>query len=125
MHIELVLTGEELLDGRVVNTNLADISFHLNNRGYYVSRAVTVGDQPDLLVSTFRESIDRSDIVIVTGGLGPTKDDLTSETLSKVSGMELVKMTGRSRIFAAFFLNGIGLGMIIISSRLMFRKERR
>ena len=82
MRIELIMTGEELLDGRVLNANEATITGLLCEEGWQVSRSVTVGDDPLELETAITEACSRSEIVIMTGGLGPTDDDRTSAVIA-------------------------------------------
>lgn len=86
MHIELLTTGDELVSGQIVDTNspwLMDRFFAL---GETVRRKVAVGDEMDDIVAALREAASRSDLVIVSGGLGPTLDDLTVEAASIAFG---------------------------------------
>src|SRR5882672_11954238 len=76
MRIEIICTGDEILTGKTVNTNFSHISRKLEEVGLSVSWGTTVGDDRDTLLEAFRLAGDRSDAVIVNGGLGPTVDDL-------------------------------------------------
>lgn len=69
MHMKLIMTGEELLDGRVVNSNESEIAGRLLRRGFRVLRSTTVSDDPQRLKQVFAEVQARADIAIVTGGL--------------------------------------------------------
>ncbi|MBS0603435.1 MAG: CinA family nicotinamide mononucleotide deamidase-related protein [Verrucomicrobia bacterium] len=84
MIIEIISIGDELLKGRIVNTNAAFLCSHLQKKGYAVSRQTTLSDQPELLKSGLKEAIARSDLVISTGGLGPTLDDRTREIAAEI-----------------------------------------
>ena len=86
---EILCTGEELLLGDIVNTNAAFLSAELTNLGICVYHHSVVGDDPSRLEDCVREGLLRSDIVVVSGGLGPTKDDLTKETVAKLFGREM------------------------------------
>lgn len=86
---EILSTGDEVLNGVTVDSNAAHIAGVLTEAGVTVLRHVTVGDKLSMLVETFREAGDRADIVVVTGGLGPTSDDLTSEAAAAASGLPL------------------------------------
>ena len=77
--IEIFTIGDELIDGRLVDTNAAHIASLLGDHGYSVTRHLSVGDERGRLVAALREAAPRSDVVIATGGLGPTTDDLTAE----------------------------------------------
>ena len=86
---EILCTGEELLLGDIVNTNAAFLSAELTALGICVYHHSVVGDDPKRLGDCVSEALSRSDIVIVSGGLGPTKDDLTKETVAKLFGREM------------------------------------
>ena len=86
---EILCTGEELLLGDIVNTNAAFLSAELTKLGICVYYHSVVGDDPVRLSECVSEGLLRSDIVIISGGLGPTKDDLTKETVAKLFGREM------------------------------------
>lgn len=91
MDCELLTVGNELLLGFVVDTNAAEMSQLLAAAGVRVRRRGTVGDTPDDVRQAVRAALDRSGTVIVTGGLGPTKDDLTKHAVAEVFGRKLVR----------------------------------
>ena len=78
--------GDEILIGQIVDTNSSHISRALNDLGIRVSEMVSTGDKAEDITSTLEDALSRNDIVIVTGGLGPTKDDITKKTLAALSG---------------------------------------
>ncbi|MCI6432157.1 MAG: competence/damage-inducible protein A [Oliverpabstia sp.] len=91
MIVELVCVGTELLLGNIVNTNaayLAEMCARLGLSMYYQS---VVGDNEERMTQVIAQAVDRSDVVILCGGLGPTQDDLTKEVTAKVMGMKLVE----------------------------------
>ncbi len=90
MKAEILTVGTEILLGDIVNTNSQYLACELANLGIDVYYQGTVGDNEDRLLECLKDSLDRSDMVITTGGLGPTKDDLTKETASKFFNQELV-----------------------------------
>jgi nicotinamide-nucleotide amidase len=90
MHIELVNTGQELLLGRILNTHQQWICRRLADLGHEVNRQSCVADVGAHIAAVVRESLERSDLVIITGGLGPTSDDLTRELIAQLLGRELV-----------------------------------
>lgn len=103
MTVELICVGTELLLGNIVNTNAAFLSRRLADLGLTCYRQSVVGDNEDRLVESIRAAAGRSDVVILCGGLGPTGDDLTKESLAAATGKELVEdMESRSRIQAYF-----------------------
>lgn len=87
---EILCVGTELLLGDIVNTNAAYLSRQLAALGINVYRQSVVGDNPGRLGESLRESMSRADLVITSGGLGPTCDDLTKETVAGVLGKKLV-----------------------------------
>ncbi len=88
---EIITIGTEMLLGALVDTNTAWLSTHLAELGVGIYRHTTVGDNRDRVVGAMKEAADRSDLVITTGGLGPTSDDLTNECLALLSGRTLVE----------------------------------
>lgn len=86
---EILCVGTEILIGDIVNTNAAYISGKLALLGINQYYQAVVGDNPERLESALRSAIDRADLVIMSGGLGPTYDDLTKETAAKCMGREL------------------------------------
>lgn len=91
MVVELVSVGIELLLGNIVNTNARYLSEKCAMLGLNVYYQTTVGDNEERLSEVIRTALNRSDIVVLNGGLGPTEDDLTKETCAKVMGLPLVK----------------------------------
>ncbi|MGP8200939.1 MAG: competence/damage-inducible protein A [Limisphaerales bacterium] len=89
MHIELINTGNELLLGRVLNTHQQWICRQLADRGYEVARQVCVADDGPAIQAAARESLACSDLVLTTGGLGPTSDDITRDLISQMLGLPL------------------------------------
>jgi len=90
MQIEVLAVGSELLLGQIVDTNSARIGQSLAASGIASYRQVRVGDNHERIVEALREALDRSDGVIVCGGLGPTQDDITREAIAEVAGVDLV-----------------------------------
>lgn len=90
MTVELISVGTEILLGNIVNTNANYLSIKCAELGFSLFYQVTVGDNAGRLSDAIRAALSRSDIVILTGGLGPTQDDLTKETVAEVLGRRLV-----------------------------------
>ncbi|KHF38663.1 competence/damage-inducible protein A [Halalkalibacter okhensis] len=90
MNAELISVGSELLLGQIVNTNAAFLSQELALLGVNVFYQTTVGDNGQRLTSALELANSRSDLIIITGGLGPTKDDLTKETVASFVNSKLV-----------------------------------
>jgi nicotinamide-nucleotide amidase len=89
MRIEIICTGDEVLTGKIVNTNFGYMSQKLEDAGFAVSWETTVGDDRESLLLAFKLASDRADAVIVNGGLGPTVDDLSQEIAAQAAGVEL------------------------------------
>lgn len=90
MTAEILAVGTELLMGQIANTNAQYISKMLAELGISVYFHTVVGDNPARLEETLKRALSRSDTVITTGGLGPTKDDLTKEVIAKTMNREMV-----------------------------------
>ena len=90
MFAELITIGDELLLGQVVDTNSAWMGRELNNIGIEVLRIVSVRDREEEILEAIDNAMKRVNIVLVTGGLGPTKDDITKQTLCKYFNTELI-----------------------------------
>jgi nicotinamide-nucleotide amidase len=90
MKAEILAVGTELLMGQISNTNAQYISSKLPDVGVGVYYHSVVGDNPDRLQESLKLALERCDIVITTGGLGPTQDDLTKETIAHVFGKKLI-----------------------------------
>ena len=91
MRCEIIGVGTELLLGQIVNTNAAWIGQRLADVGWDCLRHTVVGDNEGRIAEAIREALGRADAVILTGGLGPTQDDVTREALAAVAGVPLVR----------------------------------
>ena len=87
--VELLATGDELLTGQVVDTNSPWLMDRLWDAGVMVGRKTLVGDDREVLEAALRETTSRAELVIMSGGLGPTEDDLTAECVARVMGVPL------------------------------------
>jgi nicotinamide-nucleotide amidase len=90
MRLEIICTGDEVLTGKIVNSNFSYMSQRLEDVGLSLSWETTVGDDRESLLRAFRLAAERADAVIVNGGLGPTVDDLSQEVAAQAAGVELV-----------------------------------
>lgn len=90
MQTEIINIGDELLIGQVVNTNASWMSEQLDFAGFPVFRTTVIPDDPQCILDALSESGKRSDLILLTGGLGPTKDDLTKETLCNYFQTKLI-----------------------------------
>jgi len=86
---ELITIGDEILYGQIVDTNSQWMSAALDEIGVKVVRKTTIGDEEEEILSAFRDAEERADVVLITGGLGPTKDDLTKPCLAKYFSSDL------------------------------------
>lgn len=96
MTVELISVGTELLLGNIVNTNANYLSIQCAELGFSLFHQTVVGDNEGRLVDAIKTALARADILILTGGLGPTQDDLTKEATAKAMGREL-KMDEHSK----------------------------
>lgn len=102
MRIEIINTGTELLLGTTPNTHGSWLGLELMNLGLRVQRQTTVPDG-DAVREVIKESIERSDLLIITGGLGPTSDDLTRESTAEAMGIDLIEDEHALRVVEGFF----------------------
>ncbi len=91
VQIEIINTGSELMLGRVLNTHQQWLCRKLADLGYVVTRQVAISDQAESIENALRESLARADLIITTGGLGPTSDDRTRDLIAGLLDMELVR----------------------------------
>jgi nicotinamide-nucleotide amidase len=81
MRAELLSIGDELLIGQTINTNASWLGKELSSRGMRIIQVTTISDDSDIIKMSIDQAFERCDILFVTGGLGPTKDDITKHTL--------------------------------------------
>lgn len=107
--------GDEILIGQIIDTNSSHISQALNSLGIKVDRMVSIGDDHDRIISSLREELQNNDIVIVTGGLGPTKDDITKKALASLSGTDKYRTDERQLEIIHRILSARGLDVLDIN----------
>ena len=90
MHAEIIAVGDEITSGQTLDTNTQWLCRRLGELGIRVLFQTTVGDEMEPMAGVFSQAIRRANVVVVTGGLGPTADDLTRQALARASGRELV-----------------------------------
>ena len=90
MNASIVTIGDEILIGQIVDTNSASIARHLNGIGITIAEKLSIGDGAEVITSTLERLISSSEVIILTGGLGPTKDDITKHTLAAYFNSQLV-----------------------------------
>ncbi|MBO5889843.1 MAG: competence/damage-inducible protein A [Alistipes sp.] len=90
MKATIVTIGDEILIGQIVDTNSVSIAKRLNSIGITIAEKLSIGDSKEAIVSTLQRVMQGSEVVIITGGLGPTKDDITKHTLAEMFNSKLV-----------------------------------
>ena len=90
MRAEIIATGTELLSGGVLDTNSVFLSEELMSLGIETAFKTVVGDDEKDMEEAFRRAMDRADVVIITGGIGPTEDDITRKVMAKIVKKRLV-----------------------------------
>lgn len=90
MKATVITIGDEILIGQIVDTNTVSIARQLNNIGIRIAEKLSIGDDKQSIVETLERAVRNSNVVIITGGLGPTKDDITKHTLAQYFGSKLV-----------------------------------
>jgi len=103
---EIITIGDEILIGQIVDTNSAWMAQQLNNAGIRVKQISSVSDDRQHILTALAEASNRADIILITGGLGPTKDDITKKTLAEYFGVGMVEskeaLENVNRIFAKY-----------------------
>ena len=106
MIVELISVGTELLMGNIVNTNAQYLAEQCAGLGISMYTQVVIGDNPERLADTVRTALKRSDVIILTGGLGPTEDDLTKATVAEAMGGRIVRDAHSVERIKAYFEGG-------------------
>ncbi|QHI69611.1 competence/damage-inducible protein A [Tichowtungia aerotolerans] len=108
--IELISIGSELLSGRTLNTHAQTLGAALTEIGLTLSRDTTIPDEIDTIQSVVKEAFERTDIVVVSGGLGPTVDDITREALAALFKVSIVTSpSGLAEMTRRFDARGISM----------------
>ena len=107
--------GDEILIGQITDTNSAHISRALNSLGIKVSRMVSIGDDHDVIIQSLTKELKENEIVITTGGLGPTKDDITKTALAELSESTTYKTDERQLEIIHRILSARGLDVLDIN----------
>src|SRR5262245_42088566 len=103
MIAEIIAIGDELTSGQRLDTNSQWLSQRLGELGIPVAFHTTIGDDLETNIAAFRTAIGRADLVVATGGLGPTADDLTREAIAAAAGLELIEDTAALAHIRALF----------------------
>ena len=104
VNAEIIAIGDELLYGQIMDTNSHWISQELDAVGVRVVRKTTVGDNRNDILTAFEEASKRADLILITGGLGPTQDDLTKPLLAEFFGCEIVEVPEAVAAVSSYFL---------------------
>lgn len=107
--------GDEILIGQIVDTNSSHIARELNACGVKVAGMLSIGDDHDCIISSLEAELSRNEIVIVTGGLGPTKDDITKKALAELSGSQGWKEDEKQMAIIHRILHSRGLDVLDIN----------
>lgn len=103
MNSEIITVGTEILVGNILNTNAKYLAEELTNLGFNISKHTTVDDNSANLETAFKDALAKNDLIILTGGLGPTKDDLTKEIIAKVLSKNFIEdETAKEKIISYF-----------------------
>ena len=89
MKAEIITIGDELLIGQVIDTNSAWMAEELNMMGIKVHQITSISDDREHILTSLRDASQRADIILITGGLGPTSDDVTRDLVARLLGKEL------------------------------------
>ncbi len=103
IHAEVITIGDEILFGQITDTNTQFISTELTGIGVRTVRKSSVGDQADAILAVLHEAHRRAQVIIITGGLGPTKDDITKKTLARYFGVDMVRNETALALITSFF----------------------
>ena len=105
MKCELISVGTELLVGDTLNTNVSYLSRELSLLGIKVCYHTVVGDNPERLAEVVKIACQRCDLIITTGGLGPTQDDLTKEVIAKIFARKMIQDKKTLQTLESYFEN--------------------
>jgi len=114
MHAEIISIGDELLLGQTINTNAAWMGEQLHLAGFKLKQVTTISDEREHILSALKDAESRADLVLITGGLGPTKDDITKETLCEYFETRLV-LNEQVLVGITAFFTGRGLPMLDVN----------
>lgn len=103
MQAEILTIGSELLNGATLNTNASHLARSLTGLGIVITRQVSVPDEPPLIVGAIREALNRSELLIISGGLGPTDDDVTMAAIAEAVNLPLKQQADVSVSIRQFY----------------------
>ncbi|RYE16969.1 MAG: competence/damage-inducible protein A, partial [Sphingobacteriaceae bacterium] len=106
MLAEIITIGDEILIGQIIDSNSAWMAQQLNAAGVRIKQISSVSDNREHILSALKEASERADLILITGGLGPTKDDITKTTLAEYFGVKMKRdqptLDNVARIFARY-----------------------
>ena len=94
MKATIITIGDEILIGQIVDTNSVSIAKHLNAAGIVVREKISIGDDRTQIIETAERALAGSEVTVITGGLGPTKDDITKDPRGDVPQRHALRRTG-------------------------------
>lgn len=115
MKATIVTIGDEILIGQIVDTNSVSIAKRLNNIGITIAEKLSIGDSKEVIIDTLSRVMQTSNVVIITGGLGPTKDDITKQALAELSGSRQYRTDERQLEIVHRILSSRGLDVLDIN----------
>ena len=107
MLAEIITIGDEILIGQTVDTNSAWLGEHLNRYGIEVIQITSINDKKTSIINALQDAEKRADVILITGGLGPTKDDITKKVLADYFGAKLIINEGALENIKNIFNPGI------------------
>ena len=116
MNAELITIGDEILIGQIVDSNSAWMAQHLNDVGISVSQISSISDSRDHILEALELASKRADIILITGGLGPTKDDITKSTLCTYFKTEL-KMNDEVLKHVKYLFDSFGSELLEVNKK--------
>ncbi|MGM9861072.1 MAG: molybdopterin-binding protein, partial [Muribaculaceae bacterium] len=120
MKLSIVIIGDEILLGQVTDTNSGAVARTFRRMGWQVASIETVGDNGPQISAAVERGLEQSDLVITTGGLGPTKDDITKQVLMSIFGGELRRDAAvTANIERVFALRGIAMNVLTADQALV------
>lgn len=103
MKITYLAVGSELLKGRIINTNLTNAGEMLRKYGYDLNRGVEIQDTRQAIINAVKNELENADVVLMSGGLGPTSDDITKKTIAEIFGAQLIMHEPTRTLLKGYF----------------------
>ncbi len=103
MKADIITIGDEILIGQIIDSNSTFLAAQLTQLGFFVRRTVSIGDDADSIITALNDSVQNSDLIVLTGGLGPTNDDITKDTLTRFFHGNYILHEASLNIISQFF----------------------